>query len=909
MSGINVGSSFNLTSPIPHLKNADFADAATRKAKGQLRHEAWDYHEAATATYWRIKPLAQCFLADGTTPATQFGTWGTLDAHWLANGGQAVPFASATTAGIIKGGPTSNLTFDADGTAHANANALRSESFAPTSEFGLVGDVWIFNRSATQYSTYKCVGSTPAAGTTPASGTWALRFSTPDAAATTTPGAGLPAQSSATAQQVLRSDGAAAAWSAVQEFALFPTRAALYASPIGQRRVGLPARVTSDSTTSYNGDYTVATDGYTWLFNGDSSGFQLLTASTLVVAGRYYGYTLTTARIFKAKVGQDPALGVIVNPVEADATLPGGTYWVEVTKAAATTTTLTKATAAEITAGTEDTHYVTALGLNGATGTLSALTTTAKGTLVAATNELQSLKAPLASPTFTGIPQGVYPSPSTGNPVLATQGFVLDRAVTQAVVVVSGVPTSYPTYAAAESAVASGGEIQLYGYHDNPQVTKSVTIRGGTIGSMTIGYQVAAALTVTLKGTVLLGRTVACHPASAATSNVTFDSVLTGPAMWFEVYSYYTPSTAFLNLTLRNLRVENSAAYAAQVDGLPGSGVIRFQERSQEGGSRWTLENCTLVSTNNAVITGYNRTDSRLVLTGTTTLTGARGASEASVLSSGVPTPLANLLIDQTVPAVQTLALSGTTLTLDATGRTTYNAQTPVLAANYTVTYGTFRSGTNGTLFAVQDATGGRTLTLPASPVSVNFTQPTAAANAVTEYRWFYDGTKLYWEVIGSTPQATNAALGTVRGGGTGNVNINADGSMTATAAAAAATFSSITGQPTDNANLNAVLIKSYPTFTALTAAATTTLPVASAYLYNATLSLTLNVTLAFTGLVSGATGTIFCKQDATGGRTVTLPASPAAIGTVAVNTAANSVTELNWIYDGTSLYWTSKQY
>ena len=85
-SGIPIGSSLRYTSPIPVLTNAAFANSAGRLAPGQLRHTAWDYHEQDTATYWRVKPLAQCFLADGTTPATQAGTWGTLGAHWTPQG-------------------------------------------------------------------------------------------------------------------------------------------------------------------------------------------------------------------------------------------------------------------------------------------------------------------------------------------------------------------------------------------------------------------------------------------------------------------------------------------------------------------------------------------------------------------------------------------------------------------------------------------------------------------------------------------------------------------------------------------------------------------------------------------------------------------------------------------------------
>lgn len=105
--GIPVGSSTRLTSPIPHLANASFANEAARLAPGQLRHTAWDYHQESDGTYWRIKARAACFLADGTTVATQAGTWGTLADHWVAQGaGAGEEFTlnpTITTGGIVAG--------------------------------------------------------------------------------------------------------------------------------------------------------------------------------------------------------------------------------------------------------------------------------------------------------------------------------------------------------------------------------------------------------------------------------------------------------------------------------------------------------------------------------------------------------------------------------------------------------------------------------------------------------------------------------------------------------------------------------------------------------------------------------------------------------------------------------------
>ena len=89
-TGIKVGSGFRYTSPVATNINAAPLTASARKAAGQVRHIAWDYCEQGTGTYWRILPLAQCFVADPNSddqlPATQAGSWGTLDSHWLLTG-------------------------------------------------------------------------------------------------------------------------------------------------------------------------------------------------------------------------------------------------------------------------------------------------------------------------------------------------------------------------------------------------------------------------------------------------------------------------------------------------------------------------------------------------------------------------------------------------------------------------------------------------------------------------------------------------------------------------------------------------------------------------------------------------------------------------------------------------------
>jgi hypothetical protein len=62
------------------------------------------------------------------------------------------------------------------------------------------------------------------------------------------------------------------------------------------------------------------------------------------------------------------------------------------------------------------------------------------------------------------------------------------------------------------------------------------------------------------------------------------------------------------------------------------------------------------------------------------------------------------------------------------------------------------------------------------------------------------------------------------------------------------------------------------------------------------------NRTLAMTGSFNGQIGTLIVKQDATGGRTLALPATSIKSGTPA--TTGNAVNRYDFIYDGTTYYW-----
>lgn len=96
------------------------------------------------------------------------------------------------------------------------------------------------------------------------------------------------------------------------------------------------------------------------------------------------------------------------------------------------------------------------------------------------------------------------------------------------------------------------------------------------------------------------------------------------------------------------------------------------------------------------------------------------------------------------------------------------------------------------------------------------------------------------------------------------------------------------------------------PSFATLTDGATITWATSGAPINHAKVTLGGNRTLAITGAVAGASGVLVVTQDATGSRTITLPAgSKAPGGAPALTTTANAIDVLSWVYDGTTYYWT----
>lgn len=101
------------------------------------------------------------------------------------------------------------------------------------------------------------------------------------------------------------------------------------------------------------------------------------------------------------------------------------------------------------------------------------------------------------------------------------------------------------------------------------------------------------------------------------------------------------------------------------------------------------------------------------------------------------------------------------------------------------------------------------------------------------------------------------------------------------------------------------------PAFTVLTDGATVTLTVdATKTIQNAKVTLGGNRTLAISGAVNGMTGVLIVKQDATGSRTLALPATSKVIsgGAGTLTATANAIDILSWVYDGTNYFWTASK-
>jgi hypothetical protein len=439
---------------------------------------------------------------------------------------------------------------------------------------------------------------------------------------------------------------------------------------------------------------------------------------------------------------------------------------------------------------------------------------------------------------------------------------------------------------------------------------------------------------------------------------------------------------------------------------------------------------------------------SSALTTGTLPLTaGGTGATTAAAALTALgAAPLASPTFTGTVTTstINTGALSATSVNTPiyaSTPQTLTDAATiswnPTLGLNASVTLAGDRTlsftstpavGSYGTLVVTQDATGGRTITLPTisnvtNKVLGSATNTTVslstAANAKDILNFYYDGTNCYWNTgqgygtaasapftltttgtgaatlsgttlnipsvsstvnsgsISGTIAVANGGTGVTTSTGTGNVVLSTSPTLITPALGtpSAVVLTSATGLPlttgvtgtlaVGNGGTGASTLTGYvkgtgttamtassnipvadvtgaaplasPTFTGTVTTSTIntgalsatsvntpiyastpqTLTDAATISWNPTLGLNANVTLAgdrtlsFTSTpAAGSYGTLVVTQDATGGRTLTLPSTAnkvlgsSSTTTITLSTTANAKDILNFYYDGTNCYW-----
>lgn len=95
-----------------------------------------------------------------------------------------------------------------------------------------------------------------------------------------------------------------------------------------------------------------------------------------------------------------------------------------------------------------------------------------------------------------------------------------------------------------------------------------------------------------------------------------------------------------------------------------------------------------------------------------------------------------------------------------------------------------------------------------------------------------------------------------------------------------------------------------YTAFQSLTSGAAVTWNMTNGY--NAKITLAHNATLTVSNVVDGMSGCLIITQDATGGRTLDLPANSKLLGSTSLTltSAAGSVDILTFVYTGATYYW-----
>ena len=243
-------------------------------------------------------------------------------------------------------------------------------------------------------------------------------------------------------------------------------------------------------------------------------------------------------------------------------------------------------------------------------------------------------------------------------------------------------------------------------------------------------------------------------------------------------------------------------------------------------------------------------------------------------------------------------------------------------------------AGAYGTVVLTQDATGNRTITLPTingvankvlGSASTSTVALSTAANAKDILNFYFDGTTCYWNIgqgygtaaipVSSTTNLASSVTGTlpIANGGTGATTAAAGLTNLGAAPIASPTF---TGTVTTGA-INAGAITATSVTAPIYASTPQVLTAGSAISWNPTLGLNASVTLNQNSTlnfastpIAGAYGTLVITQGTGGNFTITLPSTANKIlgststTTIALSTAAGAKDILNFYYDGTNCFW-----
>jgi hypothetical protein len=475
----------------------------------------------------------------------------------------------------------------------------------------------------------------------------------------------------------------------------------------------------------------------------------------------------------------------------------------------------------------------------------------------------------------------------------------------------------------------------------------------GHVNSSAIGYQAVT----TSPNTIQLGADGVTVQGSTAITNVRTSGTLTAGAVSYP----------------------NTHGSSGQVLSTTGNGTLT-----------WVAPTASSLSGTVAVVNGG---------TGATTATGALTNLGAAPIASPTFTGTVTAPIYASTPQALTDAA-----TIDWNPTNGLNAIV-TLGGNRTLSFASMPAiGSYGTLVVTQDATGGRTITLPSTSNKVLGSTSTttitlsSAANAKDILNFYYDGTNCYWNigqgygtatpavitnlasgVSGTLPVANGGSgaatlTGYIKGNGTSAMTANASipvADVTGAAPLASPTFTGTPVAPTASAGTNTTQVATTEFVTGAVASATITdattiakgklqlagdlagtadaptvpglalkAPIASptftgtvtAPIYastpqaltdtatidwnplnglNASVTLGGNRTLSFSSMPAiGSYGTLVVTQDATGGRTITLPSiankvlGSTSTTNVTLSSAAGAKDILNFYYDGTNCYW-----